>query len=120
MIRSPFHLSARSRPFIGMLILLALVMRAVVPAGFMTVADSHGVHMAFCHGSAPQPHAPTGAPHDGVCPFAASAGAAPIPTFSLAPMAAIVPEHASNSLIQPVAPRAPHRYHAPRGPPASV
>lgn len=96
----------RSRRWlIAGLILPALLLRAAIPAGFMPAVDArHGLVLEICpgvaspgmqHGSAPG-HAhhhhgdSTPRAHDGLCPFALSAGPALASAFVFEPAPAVV------------------------------
>jgi hypothetical protein len=66
------------RQRLASLLLPALVLRALIPVGFMPLAGSGGVHLGFCPGAGPVPaarselarHAPHHAHHDGGAPGA--------------------------------------------------
>lgn len=88
---------------VAVLIALALVVRALVPAGWMPVADGMGVRLALCPGQAPTAHAMPSMSHgpehggkglpDHPCAFAAlglAAGTVP-PSLALLPRAVPVP-----------------------------
>lgn len=103
------------------ILLPVLVLRALVPAGFMAAATGDGgVHMQFCahagmHGS----HAPDsrqGA--DPRCPFAQSASPAPLPVLPV--MEPGVQLRASDQpllVIRTAGAFGPRRQQTPRGPP---
>jgi hypothetical protein len=94
-------LRARSRALLAV-ILPALVLRALIPFGFMPVAASGGPAMQLCPGAAamagahgghqqhPAGGAPGGAAHNTLCVFAASAAPA------IAPVVAALPLRAAN------------------------
>jgi hypothetical protein len=94
-------LRARSRAILAVM-LPALVLRALIPFGFMPVAASGGPAMQLCPGAAamagalPGRHhplaggAPGGAAHSTLCVFAASAAPA------MAPVGAAIPLRAAN------------------------
>jgi hypothetical protein len=98
----------------------ALLLRALVPAGFMPAAGS--LALVFCEPGAFAPHAHH-AHHGGhgvaaECPFAQSAGPA-LPTLALAPPAHPLVSHVPAVGREPGARcDAPLRYAAARGPPA--
>lgn len=109
------------RPWLVAILLPVLVLRALVPAGFMAAAtDDGGVHMQFCahagmHGS----HAPD--PKQGAdprCPFAQSASPAPLPVLAL-----LAPGALSAAIDRPIlvartpGSSGPPRKQTPRGPP---
>jgi hypothetical protein len=103
--------------------MLALVVRALVPLGFMPMQVNGATQMMFCHGGLH--HAPATTPRskvtgDGPCAFAVSGGAALQPTALAA-----IPAAESPRFLVLVASRSadrdtPPRHHAPRGPPAQV
>lgn len=117
----------RARParHLAGLLLALLALRALVPAGFMAAPSADGLQMAFCesgaagglhHGHAPG-HGHSSAA-DPACPFAQSAGPAPLPAVPA--LAGEPPRHA----FEPAAPGAraaippgPPRQQTPRGPP---
>jgi hypothetical protein len=94
-------LRARSRALL-LVVLPALVLRALIPFGFMPVAARGGPAMQLCPGAAAMAgalpghhhHPPGGAPgsaaHNTLCVFAASAAPA------VAPVAAAIPLRAAN------------------------
>jgi hypothetical protein len=94
-------LRARSRALLAV-ILPALVLRAIIPVGFMPVAASGGPAMQLCPGAAamagtlaghhhhPGGDAPGGTAHNTLCVFAASAAPA------MAPVAAAIPLRAAD------------------------
>jgi hypothetical protein len=106
------------------LLLPLLVLRAMLPAGFMPVADDAGLRIVMCSAGmaawtgegtdAPQHKLP---PNAGECPFAhAPAGAPPVdfslPQPGVTPASFVVPDPDS---LFPTATRA--RSHVARGPP---
>jgi hypothetical protein len=110
--------------FVAALALL-LAVRALVPAGFMASTTEQGLQLVFCeagvatshaHGH-PHHHTDRGSPDPG-CPYAQSAGPAPLPT--LPALAAEVPAAGFVATFTP-APVAvlqgPPRQQTPRGPP---
>ena len=59
---SPYRLTARRRTvLLALLFLPGLVLRALVPVGFMPEVDRAGVHISFCPGE-PQPPGALGGP----------------------------------------------------------
>lgn len=124
---SPAAMSARSLPFrnFGLLLLaLALVVRALLPQGFMPVASAEGLRMEMCGGAGPvtivldRDAQPQNGQKPAPCPYAlAGAGIDLPPELVLpAPLAHIAPPPAP----QPVAARlAAQRALRPpaRGPP---
>ena len=137
MIRALPHLRTR-RQWLAWLLLPALVLRALIPAGFMPVAGAGGPHLVFCPGAGELPpgaialathawhpgHAQhgvdgpgfPGTPHHPACIF--SAGAA---TAFAVPPADALPAPALTSLTERIAARiflpAILRAQYPRGPP---
>ena len=120
----PFRLRAWRRS-VGVLALLLLV-RALVPAGFMASASEAGFQLVFCDAAAMAQHAGhhthhhsrTGATTEPGCPYAQSAGPAPPPAL---PFVASDVRHAH--VVVPVeaasgaATSGPPRQQTPRGPP---
>ncbi|MEI6458198.1 MAG: hypothetical protein WCP04_04645 [Pseudomonadota bacterium] len=94
-----------------------LLLRALVPMGFMASVADGAVRYTFCDGAAHTlPH--TSAAGDHACPFAQSAGAAPL--SALVVMAAHAPSHTDaaptfNSPFPGLA--GPARQHRARAPP---
>ncbi|MBV8292071.1 MAG: hypothetical protein JOY55_09700 [Mycobacterium sp.] len=131
------HLRTR-RQWLAWLLLPALLLRALIPTGFMPVAGAGGLHLGFCPGAgelppgvaAPATHAShpghahhegggrgiPGNPHHPACLFSAVATAA----FA-APPADAIPGPALTSLTEriaaPVFLPAILRAQSPRGPP---
>lgn len=57
----------RTRPRLALLVLPALLLRALIPVGFMPVADAHGASLGLCPGMGVMRHAGHGShtvPHD--------------------------------------------------------
>lgn len=111
------------------LLLVTMVLRALVPVGFMPAADAGWPSLQICGPAAALLAGAEGAPsadgattHPGTaheaCPFALSPAAAPLPPLVFAdlfvPAAAAAPDEPS--LIPPA--RAVFRAHRPRGPPS--
>ncbi|MFO1375898.1 MAG: hypothetical protein U1F14_02685 [Steroidobacteraceae bacterium] len=111
------------------LLLVAMVLRALVPVGFMPAADAGWPSLQICgpaamllSGGDDLSAQAGGATHPGTaheaCPFALSPAAAPLPPLVFAdlfvPAAAAAPDEPS--LIPPA--RAVFRAHRPRGPPS--
>ena len=131
------HLQTR-RQWLAWMLLPALLLRALIPAGFMPVAGAGGLHLGFCPGAgevppgvaAPATHAShhghahhdgdgrgiPGTSHHPACVF--SAGAA---TASAAPPTDALPAPAPSSLTEriaaPIFLPAILRAQSPRGPP---
>jgi len=88
-------LRARARPLLAV-ILPALVLRALIPFGFMPVAGSAGAALQLCPGVAAMGGAPMGHQHEGsgnsdgsvhnLCVFAASAAPALTPVTATMPL----------------------------------
>lgn len=136
---SPCRLTARRRTaLLASLVLPAVVLRALVPVGFMLLSDGAGIRIGFCPGEAQPPGALAGAPaaghlahhhHDGgadhgspahaghpPCLFALSASPAFVPaTPALAPLpppATTLAEFPSRASVPAIA-----RAQFARGPP---
>lgn len=109
------------RHWLVAILLPMLVLRALVPAGFMAAATGDGgVHMQFCahvgmHGS----HAPD--PKQGAdprCPFAQSASPAPLPVLPVtAPGALVIDSDRPVFVARATGSFGPPRQQSPRGPP---
>ncbi len=117
------HVRRSRRAWLAVLLLPWLVARAVVPTGFMPVVHGGDVHLAFCGGMAagtgdPAGHAPAHGAADGGCPFALSAGGAPLPEFfaAVSPGPATLDRAPDTAARRAVAP-GPVRVHSPRAPP---
>lgn len=136
---SPFRLTARRRAALLALVLLpALVLRALLPVGYMPVIEGSGIHLGFCPGEAQPPGALSGPAaahfahhhHDGganhgapasvshpPCLFALSAS----PAFAPAAPAVAPPPPAASVLAAELSGRASVpailRAQTPRGPP---
>lgn len=110
-----------------LLVLAMLALRALVPAGYMLAAVDGGMGVVLCgtaaapahHHHAAHEHPGAGHAHaDPTCPYAQSAGPAPLP---LLPVLAAVPA-ADRSVLpressQTLTAFGPLRQHPPRGPP---
>ncbi|MCX7058972.1 MAG: hypothetical protein NTZ79_17875 [Proteobacteria bacterium] len=103
------------------LALLALLVRGLIPVGFMPAQLGGATHLMFCHGTAmampDAGHSGSKPAAHGYCAYAASSGAALLPVLALqAPP--IVP--AAISAASPLSSRVaapPPRHSAARGPP---
>ena len=128
----------RRAALLGLVVLPALAVRALLPVGFMPVIDDAGLHLGFCPGEAQPPGAllagahlahqhhhggaehgtPASASHP-PCLFALSAGPAFVPAApALAPVppaAAALTAGPSRAVLVPAIVRA----QTARGPPAS-
>lgn len=108
------------------LVLPLLVLRALIPAGFMPIAEGGGLIIGLCPGAAGMPpgHAhhgghPHGEPH-APCLFAASAAPAFSPlALALPPASAVALRAALPALNAPCLPSI-LRSQTPRGPPAAA
>jgi len=113
------------------LLLVAMLVRALVPVGFMPAADNGWPALQICGPAAALLAADEGAlltdggtTHPGsaheACPFALSPAAAPLPPLSTAavflPVASSAPD---DPALTPAASAAPDA-HRPRGPPSPV
>lgn len=123
------HLRRRSRLLLAG-VLPALVLRALVPFGFMPVASAGGVAMELCPGHAASAPGHTGheagshgGPRSGggqLCAFAASAAPPVAPAIFILPtvartIVAAVPIAPASVFLPPA-----FRAHSPRGPPLPV
>jgi hypothetical protein len=119
------NLQGRASLRLAGLLLVLLALRALVPAGFMAVPSASGLEMVFCepgaagsmhHGHAH--HHGHGNAADPTCPFAQSAGPAPLPAIPV-----LAPEAPVQGFIRPAPPaqtfaaQGPLRQQTPRGPP---
>jgi hypothetical protein len=119
------HLHARPSIRLAGLLLVLLALRALVPAGFMATASATGVEMVFCEPGAagsmhhgPAHHHRHAGAGDPSCPFAQSAGPAPLPAIPV--LAAETPLPALVSVepyARAIATQGPPRQQTPRGPP---
>jgi hypothetical protein len=106
-------------------VLPALVLRALVPFGFMPVASGGTVSMQLCPGHAlsasGHDDGTHGAPHSGsgqgLCAFAASAAPPVAPSVFVLPVLVRAIAPAAVSAPAPVFLPAQFRAHSPRGPP---
>ena len=96
-----------------------LVLRALIPAGFMISMVGGAAELTFC-GAAQHDHAHHGTTSaDPTCPFAQSSAPAPLPTLpALAKSIDSARFEPPRAVSQTVAPFGPVRQHVPRGPPA--
>jgi hypothetical protein len=111
--------------FVRHLALIALLLRALVPAGWMP-GTTAAAPLVICSVNAPAQHAP-GEParHDSdrhdICPFAAAPHFAETPQHPLLAAPALhVFEAAQRPVLQTPARVAGYRPHAPRAPPISA
>lgn len=127
------HRLARSA--LTQLLLVALVVRALVPAGFMPASHAGWPTLEYCGPAAAQlasaaeqsPLAPaspglpdhSGTHHD-ACPFALSPAAAPVPELAAAFTLARISHAAPGFRSVPLPARIDLRAHRPRGPPQSA
>jgi hypothetical protein len=133
------HLSVRRRRRLAVLLLPALLLRALIPAGFMPMAGAGGPHLGFCPGAgelppgaaAPATHAShpghaehggdgrgvPGTPHHPACifsPGAVTAFAEPPADALPAPALTSLTAHIAEPIFLPTILRA----QSPRGPPS--
>ena len=115
-----------SRFWVAALVLPLLALRALVPSGFMASSVAGSMQMVFCEPGAMAGHHHPAA-HDGghhskavdqTCPFAQSAGPAPLPSIP------VLAADSAPSGVEPIltvsqtAPASgPERQQTPRGPP---
>jgi hypothetical protein len=116
---------ARSRKLLAAVALLAVLARALVPTGVMPVAGAGAMQLMLCDGGpgghhhhhADGPAAPaTGTAHD-LCPYAMTAGGAPLPAIVGLPALQSVPQPVALATERTRILPAPLRHAAPRGPP---
>jgi hypothetical protein len=112
------------RDWLAALALLGLLLRALVPAGFMP-ASAHGeFQLVFCSvpgdGLVHSGHLPRGATDNTPCPFAASATAASPPLSKVARTPMLLSVVGISPLYRAPPDSAPLRYAAARGPPLEV
>jgi len=112
-----------------LLVLGMLFLRALVPAGFMLAPEDGRVAVVLCDaqmsaGGHPHHHHLVGsdAHHDGVhgdptCPYAQSAGPAPLPTLPVFAGTSTVGEPPAPEALQTFSRFGPTRQQTPRGPP---
>lgn len=123
--------AARHRQLLILLLLPGLMLRALVPAGFMPGSGTGlGVTMELCTAHGPALYvvypngdtapAPPTSQRENPCTFAVTAVVAPPP--ALAPVvAAVLPAPAPGTAFRSTdAPRPGIRSHSPRGPPSLV
>ena len=124
--RPQFTRVTAARRWGAWLLVTALALRALVPAGFMLAPGASGAEFVFCaagaahhHGGADGHSHSHGAGADPTCPFAQSAGPAPLPTLAawVPPIEAAAHDPAAPLSIPPAAP-GPNRVQSPRGPPS--
>ena len=117
----------RIRSGVTRLVLPALLLRLLVPAGFMPgVAADHSLTMQMCHGSgsqvlaSPETTEPdeNSADHGSPCLFAATSVTAPPPVSTVTSPDAARQQPRTQSLPASAALRSLHRSQAPRAPPA--
>jgi len=117
-------LSNRTRRSLAALALLAVLVRALIPTGFMPVAGDQAMRLVVCdgihHHMASHEHPGSTPSRDVPCPFAAGAGPA------LIPVVAILPQVATTIALQRYLPtpshpaQAPLRHSSARGPPSRI
>lgn len=125
------RISRRHRVLAVLLLLPALALRAVIPAGFMPGSHSGlGIAMQLCTSQGmqtvivnPDGSIEKGAPsthHDAPCSYAMSGGAAPLPELAHAESVPVAPTASFEFAPTPAVSLPPIvRAHSPRGPPAS-
>ncbi len=111
------RLSRRFSLWIAAALLPLLFLRALVPVGFMASATGGSVHYTFCGGDTAGPNHHAGNT-DHACPFAQSAGAAPLPLTSILPPVQILAAFAPVSFqSQALSLSGPRRTAGSRAPP---
>lgn len=99
----------RRRVLLALLVLPVLVLRALVPIGFMPVSDRGGFHIDFCPGEAQPPGALAAQPrahhhHHGGADHGAPSPASHAPClFALSGSPAFAPAAAAAALVPPAA-----------------
>jgi hypothetical protein len=120
----------KTRLLVGLLLVPALALRALVPPGFMPgTGGGDGPTMQMCHGAGPLPAATQPVPgneapapgqgqhHESPCVFAAAGSVAPPPVVALALDALHVDDVGSLTLDVVFVQKALHRAQAARAPP---
>jgi hypothetical protein len=119
----------RSQPILLFALVILVATRALVPSGWMPVADEHGIRLVLCSGqnmvvTDPNPHGAhqKGESHEDspreVCPYGTLAATADLPELPQIASAAVfgaeipAPAHSQERVTTLHAPRPP-----PRGPP---
>jgi hypothetical protein len=102
--------------------LVALLLRALIPVGFMPVASGSSGHLMFCHGmdGGGPAHPGSHGAADSHCAFALGAGAAPAPGFAHAPIVRTLDAWVGTTAVTSATQPPPARHSAPRGPPSGV
>jgi hypothetical protein len=108
-----------------LLVLTMLIVRAVVPAGYMLATEGGHTGIVLCDAGLPPAHHAghhhpgTGHTHgDPTCPYAQSAGPAPLPALPSLPAAPAAAHYRlPGSLAQLATPFGPTRAHCARAPP---
>lgn len=126
-MRATLHQHAHGGPSARavLLVLTMLIVRAVVPAGYMLATEGGHTGIVLCDAGLPPAHHAghhhpgTGHTHgDPTCPYAQSAGPAPLPALPvLAARAAAGDYLLPQSLAQQSSPFGPERRQSPRAPP---
>jgi len=113
------------RRFGTLFVLAMLGLRALIPAGFMLAPQDGRLAVVLCDSDAPGAahrhdghHHPGHTHSDPTCPYAQSAGPAPLPEFpalAAAPIATVLllPAQVSQTFVQ----FGPSRHQSPRAPP---
>ena len=119
--------NARSRTRTAYVLLALLCLRALVPAGFMLARSVDGVTVVLCSVAAAkhhQGHEHSGHNHaavDPTCPYAQSAGPAPLPAL---PKLSVTPPDPSYAALrrdaQTIVQFGPLRRYASRAPPSNA
>jgi hypothetical protein len=126
MTNSCFNVLRRGgwRDWLGALALLGLLVRALVPAGFMP-AQLHGeVQLVLCSGDGGGPFGAHPVPGNGTdklpCPFAASGATMAAPAHSAAPTFTFLAQAEVAARYHAPADAPPLRHAAARGPPLTA
>jgi hypothetical protein len=112
----------RLREWIAALALLGVLVRALIPVGFMPVAAVDGTHLMFCHAADPHPsrHSGTQGVAESHCAFALGSSGAPTPAPVTATVTVTPEAPACEGRASSAPNTTPARHCAPRGPPAAA
>jgi len=112
----------RLREWIAALALFGVLLRGLIPVGFMPVAVVGGTQLMFCHGADPHPsrHSGTQGVADSHCAFALSSSGAPTPETITTTVTATPDAPACYGRSSTALNATPARHCAPRGPPAAA
>jgi hypothetical protein len=115
-------MSRRHLHFVIALLLPLMVLRGLLPAGYMPFTQEGALRIVLCGEGLQQSgadHAPAGSHHNDDCPFALASGLAPpTPLFALPASPAPLLRLPARRFAQQSPAFAPLRHEAARGPPA--